>query len=170
MSLQPHERILPAFDISEEGLRQLEIWLLERLQQGGNGWRFNVLNGISTAKATERGYGYVQTTACVDLDTTPDPLAQGGTIGLAFQDDSGCGALFGSTTFTTIKTKGGPTSIIADGGPVTVFSNGDDVIVGPMSAGQNLTVLDHLSSPILQMTEGTTDLHIPTGGNVIADL
>ncbi len=35
MSLQPHERILPAFDISEEGLRQLEIWLLERLVAGG---------------------------------------------------------------------------------------------------------------------------------------
>ncbi len=35
MSLQPHERILPAFDISEEGLRQLEIWLLDRLGRGG---------------------------------------------------------------------------------------------------------------------------------------
>ncbi len=32
---EPHARILPHFAISEQGLRELEIWLLDRLGQGG---------------------------------------------------------------------------------------------------------------------------------------
>jgi hypothetical protein len=39
-----------------------------------------------------------------------------------------------------------------------------------VDAGQTFTVTDHLGNPKIQWTEGTTDLHIPAGGVVVADL
>ncbi len=39
-----------------------------------------------------------------------------------------------------------------------------------LDAGQTLTIKDHLGNPKVQFTEGSPNLHIPTGGTVIADL
>jgi hypothetical protein len=102
------------------------------------GWQFNVDN--------EGGSGYVQFNEGVDLDFKPDPLAQGGTWGAAFEDASGDGILIGST------------------GEILLLSDGTFAI----NSG---------TSPLTLTVNGKTyqfddsgDLHIPTGGNVIADL
>lgn len=39
-----------------------------------------------------------------------------------------------------------------------------------LTAAQTFTLKDHLGNPKVQWTEGTTDLHIPTGGTIVADL
>ncbi len=39
-----------------------------------------------------------------------------------------------------------------------------------LAAGKTFTVRDHLNAVKIRWTEGTNDLHIPTGGTVVADL
>ncbi len=39
-----------------------------------------------------------------------------------------------------------------------------------LNAAATFTVYNHLGNPILRMTEGSPDLHIQTGGNLVADL
>ncbi len=53
-------------------------------------------------------------------------------------------------------------------GDINVSPIADLVIA--LAAGQKFTVLDSTNAPKLQWTEGTADLHIPTGGTVVADL
>lgn len=178
MSVPEHQRIIPAFDISEEGLRQLEIWLRDRLGQGGSGWRFLILNGDPTAKPSERGWAYVRFTECFDLDLVPDPTDTGGNWGAAFLDSSGCGLLIGSDTATLIKTNGGDLSLLADGGNVSIFANtGDvgisaftgDITVSILSAGKSLIVKDSGGDPIFRVDENG-DLHGKTGKALTFDL
>ena len=81
------------------------------------GWQFDVFN--------IGGWGYVQTDECLDVDTTPDPMAIGGMWGLVFADNSGCGAAFGSDTGDVlIKSRTGQTQIQSGSSPLTVIVNG----------------------------------------------
>lgn len=107
-----------------------------------------VAGGIRYVIDNEGRWLYVGTNDCVDLDTLPDPLAVGGTIGVAFEDDSGCGALFGSN--------GGKVLIKARGiGAITLDSG-----ASPLTLRVNGNVFEFRD-------DGT--VHIPTGGSVIAD-
>ncbi len=49
-----------------------------------------------------------------------------------------------------------------------MFANG--VTAHHLDASATFTLYDSGGNPIFQMTEGSTDLHLPTGGNVIFDL
>lgn len=78
------------------GNHEARIRALER-RAAGSGWRFDTDN--------EGGWGYLQFNDCFDLDLLPDPLAVGGTWGAAFEDDSGCGFVIGSTTTLLLKSR-----------------------------------------------------------------
>lgn len=127
----------------------------------GQGWRFDFDN--------EGGFGFLRFNDSFDLDTFPDPadsLATGGTWGGAIEEASGDGLLIGSTTTLLLKALGdmgmavvGTLAIAADG-PITIR----------LGAGQTLTVLDNSNNPLFRVADGSADLHIPTGGNVVADL
>ncbi len=54
------------------------------------------------------------------------------------------------------------------GARLHIDDNGDYQIWLP--SGASFTLFDSSLNPMLQMTEGSPDLHIPTGGNVVADL
>ncbi len=53
----------------------------------------------------------------------------------------------------------------------TLFRIDDNgAITMRLNSGQQLNLNDSSDNPMLQMTEGSPDLHLPTGGNVIFDL
>ncbi len=54
------------------------------------------------------------------------------------------------------------------GADVSIDAQG--VIELGLTTGQTFTVKDNSGNPMLQMTEGSPDLHLPTGGNVVFDL
>ncbi len=115
---------------------------LDDLERIAPGWRFNFDN--------EGGSGYVQTNDCVDLDAMPDPLAVGGNIGLAFEDDSGCGVLVGSNDAdTTIKARNSTVNLIGDG--VEAFiGNAFNTF---LAIGSSFTIYDHNNDPLFTVTE-----------------
>ncbi len=55
------------------------------------------------------------------------------------------------------------------GARVLITSNDDDVVI-QVGAGSTFTVKDSSGNPKLRWTEGTNDLHIPTGGTIVSDL
>ncbi len=56
------------------------------------------------------------------------------------------------------------------GGTVRLLVGEDGTFVFGLGTGTTYTVVDSSNNPMLQMTEGSPDLHLPTGGNVIFDL
>jgi hypothetical protein len=91
---------------------------------------------------------------------------------LLLQQPSGIG-LFGQSII--IGSTDPDTSATGD----TVVNPGEDLVVNvpagnkvkvKLAAGAEFELLNSTNNPILQMTEGSSDLHIPTGGSVIADL
>ncbi len=54
-------------------------------------------------------------------------------------------------------------------GDFTISSDSGDVIIG-CASGQTFEIRDSSGNPKIRWTEGTNDLHIPTGGTIVADL
>ncbi len=101
----------------------------------------------------EGGSLYVQTNDCVDLDTMPDPIAEGGTAGIALEDDSGCGIVIGANDADVkIKARGGSSdvSIVAENEVSAVASSN---LLLQSGGGATVTVVDPL---FLIATGGTT--------------
>ena len=122
---------------------------------------------------------------------------QGGstTPGFMLLDDTGVNAILPVGTFFKVKDHTGTTELlnVDESGYVAVTANFD--VFGPsfaslqggtltpatvqasdvgvrfyIGAGTIFTLYDSTLNPMLQMTEGSPDLHIKTGGTVIADL
>jgi len=55
-----------------------------------------------------------------------------------------------------------------NGGSIKLLSDGS--IEFNLGSGATFTLLDSSANPMLQMTDGSPDLHIQTGGVVVADL
>ncbi len=60
-------------------------------------------------------------------------------------------------------------ALIQPNGPLLLQSFDDDVQIRA-GTGQKVTILDNAGNAKIQWTEGTNDLHIPTGGTIVADL
>lgn len=163
---EPHLRTLPHVPLNEQGIRELEEWLLPQVRKSiraaaAAGWRFNVVNN-GADEPSGLGWGYVQTNDCVDFDTqTNDPIAIGGDWGFGLQDDSGCGLAIGSNLAPVyIKSRGSRVKIISDGlvgggspTPGIVLNPiGTDVTVDLGQSGDSLVINDHLGSPIVTWT------------------
>jgi len=162
MSLPEHQRIIPHFDISEQGLRELEIWIKDRLGAvGSQGWRFDFDN--------EGGFGFLRFNTSFDLDTFPTPddsLSQGGEWGAVFEDASGKGFLIGSTTLMKVIADG-LLQLSGDSGVLMVARG--DMTLRLFDPGNEFTLKDSAEDNLIQMTDGSPDLHLPTGGNIIFD-
>ncbi len=121
------------------------------------GWRFGgttagqflVAGGYLTLQAFSNSISsniFIQENLTVDVE---------GTTGLTFKS-GGSGAAYrfqdtGGNTYLYVTNDGSATEM-------------------QLAAGGTFTLRDHLGNPILQMTEGSPDLHIPAGGTVVADL
>ncbi len=137
---------------------------------GGSGWQFNVDN--------EGGWGYVVANDSTDIDY--------GEYGLVFAETTENGVLLLSRdagnfvqSLISVAVNGGVQIVDAAGVGVSVTSvNGDISLIvtgggdisARLSTGGTFTLKDHLGAPILQMTEGSPDLHIPATGTLVADL
>ncbi len=109
-----------------------------------------------------------------------DWSSEGGTIDTG---SGGFGINAGGVTVTSNgpisldSTTGDDISLITSGtGKVNIEPHGDcnidpagncEVHLAP---GKTFTVFDHLGNPKVRWTEATSDLHIPTGGTIVADL
>jgi len=114
-----------------------------------NGWRFDVDN--------EGGYGYVITNDSIDIDF--------GILGMVLGDRTGDGTF----VFSQDGDAGDISSVLLTPDSITVAISGGVSLILDRAAG-TFTFYDSGSQPMLQMTDGSPDLHIPTGGNVVADL
>lgn len=99
-----------------------------------------------------------------------------------FQLDTGANNIDMSGTNTTFSITGdwqafvdGLFGVFADT-EVDLFSGSTGFVIDPtkveaqLDTGATFTIYDSLGNPMFQMTEGSPDIHIPGGGNVIADL
>lgn len=153
----PHQRTLPHVPVNEQGLRELEIWLVARLRKlinqqrnvTGEGWRFNIVN--------EGGWGYVIAGDSTDIDF--------GILGMVLGDKTAQG--------TFVFSRDDPQTKIA-----SMLLTPDQIAVGMSTslsfvidrATDTFTLYDSLGGLLLQMTDGSSDLHLPTGGSIIFDL
>jgi hypothetical protein len=69
--------------------------------------------------------------------------------------------------FGVFANPGGGVDLYADSTGIQIRDNSIEIA---LDTGATFTITDHLGNKMLEMTEGSPDLHIPTGGNVVADL
>ncbi len=101
-------------------------------------------------------------------------LSFGSESSMVFDSTNGAGgnmALVGNGV--TITSQDGEAMVLtADGvgASITIKSNDDGVQIHIGGVGSQFSVFDSSGNPKLQWTDGTTALHIPTGGTIVADL
>lgn len=142
--------------------------------------------GIGTVGAGGGGGG--TDTNAIHWGPNTDPTGSGVTI-----SDVSAQPLFDLSTpgLAVVSTRTGWAFIVQNEANTQVFTVGDDglvTIANPatgaprvavqadgsielnLEAGKAFTLFDSSDNPIMQMTEGSPDLHLPTGGNVVFDL
>ncbi len=134
-----------AFQLGPDGGRDLEI---------------NATDGIVSADILFNPYQFDVTAQSINFSTGDG----------SFEVDPGRDAVFNMLATHTF-------SIASSTGSTFVVDNDHDITSSPaqdfvvqLLAGQTFTLLDSSSNPKIQWTEGTNDLHIPTGGTIVADL
>lgn len=123
---------------------------LERATSG-SGWRFNIING----EAFPAGWGWVEFNDSIDHEF--------GELGLALVDRTGQGAFFVSQSGSA-----GQGSLLLTPDGVILAISGMALVLD--RATGTFTLYDSSSNPMLQMTDGDPDVHIKSGGTVVADL
>ncbi len=129
-----------------------------------------------------------------------DPAGSGGQARLNIEESGDTTmALDAGKNFTLLDNSGNPILQITEGGnailsmssggitleadtaSIALFSGGTQIVTQSAAGGGSVidayleatgvfTLHDSSGNPMLQMTEGSPDLHLPTGGNVIFDL
>ncbi len=127
------------------GNHETRIRVLER--RFGVGWRFNIDN--------EGGWGYVIANASTDIDF--------GTLGMVIGETTGDGMfLFSGDPDADIA------SIAISPDNIALQLSGSLVVVIDRTTGK--FTVSGAGGPLMEMTDGSPDLHLPVGGNVIFDL
>jgi hypothetical protein len=116
---------------------------------GLEGWRFNVDN--------EGGWVYLISNESIDIDF--------GILGAVIGETTGEGLYLFS--HDTPQTKSGTVLLTPD---EITFALSSSLSASLDRATGTVTVRDSSNNPILQMTDGSPDLHLPAGGNVVFDL
>lgn len=178
MSLPEHKRIIPHLDISEQALRELEIWLLGRLRTvraSGGGIQFvdgtygdfNVGNSLNVetnapAPGVSGGMNFVATNGAMTLSVNDDSgmtLSSGGG-GLQLLEDGG--------GIVIQEQSNGGINLVSAGGSITIADSIRDVNISAArfvsvategeeihslgSSGSTFVINDHLGSPLVTYT------------------
>lgn len=113
------------------------------------GWRFNVDN--------EGGWGYVVANDSADIDF--------GELGMVIGETTAEGLFLFSRD--PGNTKIGSVLLTLD--EITLGMSSSLSLTLDRATGK-FTLRDSANNPLLQMTDGSPDLHIPAGGTLVADL
>ncbi len=118
---------------------------------------------IGAAVAAAIRYAVANSGTYLDVTTT-------GVTGISFEDtNAGSAGISLRSTSAGIDIRADAAQVDLGSGDVTIraTATGAEIYLG---TGDSFTVFDSTANPILRMTEGSPDLHIPVGGTVVADL